>query len=72
MLIAEAMQYYREAIKMAPELWEGAFGLAGDLGTANQPEEAMREYSAALKNQSPSCPQSFEPRCDAVAFQPAG
>lgn len=45
----EAIQTYREAVKLYGGSWEGHFELAGELAAANEVAESIREYQEAVR-----------------------
>jgi tetratricopeptide (TPR) repeat protein len=46
---AEALQYYREAVRLSPANWEPHFKLGGELETAGQPDAARDELAEAVR-----------------------
>ena len=46
---AEAIQVFREAVKLYGGSWEGHFELAGELAAVNEVAEAIREYQEAVR-----------------------
>jgi tetratricopeptide (TPR) repeat protein len=48
---AEAIQLYREVIKLDPGFWEAHYGLGGELDSANQLAEARTEFAEAVRLQ---------------------
>jgi tetratricopeptide (TPR) repeat protein len=48
---AEAIQLYREVIKLDPGFWEAHYELGGELDSANQLAEARTEFAEAVRLQ---------------------
>ena len=46
---AEAIQTYRDAIKLYSGSWEGHFELAGELAAANEVADSIREYQETVR-----------------------
>jgi tetratricopeptide (TPR) repeat protein len=48
---AEAVQLYRQAIQMEPDLWEAHFALGDELAAASRFSEAGNEYEQVIRLQ---------------------